>query len=152
MPSSWNFPEPEGLTRSGYWLCWAGVAITFALLAFWPNVGLGFGRTALTLLATIMPFAVPVLWALRLKNAGRSVWWVLPIGVGLITLSTTACNRLARKAGYDPDNVPDNAIEQALQIAVFPKLALIVGLAFLAITLIIGLLPMKPVTTTESRF
>jgi hypothetical protein len=150
MPSSWNLPEPKGLTRSGYWLCWAGLAVTFALLAFWPNIGLGIGGTAIAAFAAVVPFAVPVLWALRLRNAGWSSLWVLPIGIGLIAVSLISCDRLGRRAGYDPDKIPDNATEQALQNAVFPELVLVVGLAFLAVTLIIGLLPTQPATLTES--
>ncbi|WP_243375389.1 hypothetical protein [Microvirga solisilvae] len=144
-------PEPKGLSRSGYWLCWAGTAIAFALLAFWPNIGLGFGNTAIALFAAAMLLVVPVLWVLRLRNAGRSTLWVLPIGVGLITLSMASCDMLAGRAGFDTGKVPDNATEQALQNAVFPELALIVGLAFLAVTLIIGMLPPKPVIITESQ-
>lgn len=151
MPSSWNSPEPKGLSRSGYWLCWAGVAITFALLAFWPNIGLGFGNTALVVFAAFMPFVALALWVLRLRNAGRSPWWVLPVGLGLIAVSMTACDRLSIRAGSGSGKVPDNAARQALQNAVFPELLLIVGLALLAVTLVIGLLPTKPVTITESQ-
>jgi hypothetical protein len=70
--------------------------------------------------------------------------------MGLIAVSLISCNRLAMRAGYDPDKIPDNATEQALQNAVFPELVLVVGLAFLAVTLIIGLLPTQPATLTES--
>ncbi|HZH12063.1 MAG TPA: hypothetical protein VEZ24_17050 [Microvirga sp.] len=126
------------------------MASTFALLAFWPNIGFGIGNTAIIVLAVVMPLAVPVLWALRLRNAGRSAWWVLPIGMGLSALSTSACDGLTRQAWSGSGKIPDTT-GQAVQNAVLPELLLIVGLAFLAVTLIIGLLPTNPVTVTESQ-
>jgi len=151
MPSSSNSHEPEGLSRTDYWLCWAGAGIAFALLAFWPNIGLGFGNTAIVLLAVVLSLAVPVLWALRLRNAGRSAWWILPICLGLIAISMASCDSIAGRAGNDAGGIPNRTAGQVIRNFISPEMILVVGLAFLAVTLIIGLLPPKPVDTTEGQ-
>lgn len=140
-----------GISRPVYWISWAVISGLWLILVMASSTGSGSFALPIAIFMLLSPFAGIVLWLLRLKNAGRSAWWVMLILVSLPILIVPSCDMLAWQAGFNTSNIPDNATEQAIQDAVFPILALVFGTLLAGVTLVIGLLPARSASANEGE-
>jgi uncharacterized membrane protein YhaH (DUF805 family) len=136
----------RGLSRSVYWACMAGAGVILVPLTFalWPYTGFSLLGVVMILCVAAAPFGILFLWVQRLRNAGRSGWWMLLVALGPIPASISYREMLISQARLSPKfSIPGYVTEQELQNAILPDLVPVVGLGLACITLIIGLLPTK---------
>jgi uncharacterized membrane protein YhaH (DUF805 family) len=145
-PAALSAPLRDGLQPRLYWIAWAFLAALAALppaLAEDPE----WFDASLAILAVVGPAGATLVWALRLHNAGWSGWWavlvLLVFGGGLIVVS----DLLIRQAGHDPRELSDEAVWEVMM----PALGTILIPAATAVTLVLGLLPVRRGGDAERR-
>jgi hypothetical protein len=138
-------PRPAGgrlaLSPRGYVVGWA-LLVALAALPFATADDPDWFGASLDGLVIVGPVAAPLLWGLRLADAGRSGWWAVLIVLVLGGVVLVISDIVARAAGLDPRRLADAAAQAAVWQAVMPTLAVIVVPVVAAATLVIGMLRM----------